>query len=46
MTLPEGFTINSNAADGKVACNDLDAKIGINSQDAAECPDFAKIGSL
>jgi hypothetical protein len=46
MTLPEGFTINSNAADGKLACDDLDAKIGINSQDAAECPDFAKIGSL
>jgi hypothetical protein len=46
MTLPEGFTINSNAADGKLACGDLEAKIGINSQDAAECPDFAKIGSL
>ena len=46
ITLPEGFTINSNAADGKVACEDLEAKIGINSQEAAECPDFSKIGSL
>jgi hypothetical protein len=46
VTLPEGFTINSNAADGKLACDDVDARIGINSQDAAECPDFAKIGSL
>jgi hypothetical protein len=46
MTLPEGFTINTNAADGKLACDDLAAKIGINSQDAAECPEFAKIGSL
>ena len=46
VTLPEGFTINSNAADGKLACNDADAKIGVNSQDAAECPEFAKIGTL
>jgi hypothetical protein len=46
VTLPEGFSINSNAADGKMACNDLEAKIGINSQDAAECPEFSKIGSL
>jgi hypothetical protein len=46
VTLPEGFTISSNAADGKLACNDADAKIGINSQDAAECPEFAKIGTL
>ncbi len=46
VRLPAGFTINSNAADGKLACGDAAAKIGINSQDAAECPEFAKIGTL
>jgi hypothetical protein len=46
ITLPEGFTINSNAADGKVACADLEAQIGINSEAEAKCPEFAKIGTL
>jgi hypothetical protein len=46
MKLPVGFTINSNAADGKVSCEDVEAKIGINSQDEAHCPEFSKIGTL
>jgi hypothetical protein len=44
ITLPPGFSINSNAADGKVACTDAEANFGTRL--AAECPDFAKIGSL
>ncbi len=44
VTLPEGFSINSNAADGKVACSDAEAKFG--TQEEGSCPEFAKIGSL
>ena len=44
VLLPPGFSFNSNAADGKVACTDAAANFG--SRDAAECPEFAKIGSL
>jgi hypothetical protein len=42
-TLPEGFSINPNAADGKTACHDVEAKFGTTEE--AQCPDFAKIGS-
>jgi hypothetical protein len=41
--LPEGFSINPNAADGKTACSDAEAKFG--TPDEALCPDFAKVGS-
>jgi hypothetical protein len=44
VTLPEGFSINSNAADGKTSCSDADANFGTTL--AAHCPDFAKVGSL
>ena len=44
VTLPPGFTINSNAADGKVSCTDAQARFG--SRGPAECPEFAKIGTL
>jgi hypothetical protein len=44
LTLPEGFSINPNAADGKVACTDEQARFGTRL--AAECPEFSKIGSL
>lgn len=43
LTLPPGFTINANAADGKTSCSDAAAKIG--TEEAAECPEFAKIGT-
>ena len=46
VTLPPGFTINPNAADGKSACTDLAANIGTGSLDAANCPESAKIGTL
>ena len=44
VTLPEGFSINPNAADGKEACTDRQARIG--SRDQAQCPENAKVGTL
>ena len=44
VTLPEGFSINSSAADGKVSCSDADSAIG--TRHAATCPEFSKIGTL
>jgi hypothetical protein len=44
LTLPEGLTINPDAADGQRACTDADANFG--SEAAAECPDNAKIGTF
>jgi hypothetical protein len=44
VTLPEGFSINANAADGKEACDDAQARYGTELQ--AQCPEFSKIGSL
>jgi hypothetical protein len=44
MTLPPGFTINPNAADGKTACLDVSAKFG--TEDESQCPEFAKVGTV
>ena len=44
MTLPAGFTINPDAADGQSACTDAEANFG--SEGPAECPDNAKIGTF
>lgn len=44
VTLPEGFSINSSAADGKQVCTDSEAKLGTRLQ--AECPESSKVGSL
>jgi hypothetical protein len=44
MTLPEGFSINPNAADGKVSCSDADTAIGTLKE--ATCPEFSKIGTV
>ncbi len=44
LTLPDGFTINANAADGKTSCSDVEARFG--SEAAAECPEFSKIGTV
>jgi hypothetical protein len=44
VTLPAGFSINPNAADGKLACSSTEANFG--STAAAECPQDAKVGSL
>jgi hypothetical protein len=44
VTLPEGFAINPNAADGKVACSDLQAQL--SNRGPAACPENAKVGTL
>ena len=44
VTLPEGFSINPNAADGKLACPDILSSIGTKLP--ADCPEFSKIGTL
>jgi hypothetical protein len=44
VTLPQGFSINPNAADGKVAC--ADDQTGIGTRGPASCPESSKIGTL
>ncbi len=44
VSLPEGFSVNPNAADGKVACADADTAIGTLL--GATCPEFSKVGTL
>jgi hypothetical protein len=44
VTLPEGFSINPNAADGKTVCTDADSRIGTELE--AECPEFSKVGTV
>jgi len=44
ITLPPGFTINPNAADGKTSCSDAEARIGTTEE--ARCPEHAKVGTL
>ena len=43
ITLPEGFSINPNAADGKTVCTDGEARIG--TELPAECPEHSKVGT-
>src|SRR4051812_8133614 len=44
VTLPDGFSLNPNAADGKVACSDAEARLG--TREAAQCPEFSKVGTV
>ena len=44
VKLPEGFSINPNAADGKTTCSDAEARIG--SSEEAQCPEFSKVGTV
>jgi hypothetical protein len=44
VTLPDGFSINPNAADGKSSCLDSEASFGTLL--AARCPEISKVGSL
>ncbi len=44
LTLPPGFSINPNAAAGKMSCTDVQARFGTELQ--AQCPEYAKVGSL
>jgi hypothetical protein len=44
VTLPEGLSVNPDAADGQTACTDDQANFDIEGK--AECPDTAKIGTF
>ncbi len=44
VSLPAGFTINPDAADGQSACTD--AQGNFKSEGPAECPDDSKIGTF
>ncbi len=44
VTMPPGFTINPDAADGQSACTQAQANFG--SEGTAECPDQSKIGTF
>ncbi len=44
VTLPEGFTVNPDAADGQTQCTEAEANFG--SEGPAECPDSSKIGTF
>jgi hypothetical protein len=44
LTLPEGFTINPDAADGQGEC--LESQANFRTEDAAKCPDQSKIGTF
>jgi hypothetical protein len=44
VTLPKGFSINANAGDGKEACSDAQARFG--TEEMAQCPENAKIGTV
>lgn len=44
VEFPVGFSINPNAADGKVACEDAQSAFG--TEGPGECPEFSKVGSL
>jgi hypothetical protein len=43
VTLPPGFTLNANTADGKSACTDEEAAFGTRNE--AKCPETSKIGT-
>jgi hypothetical protein len=44
VTLPEGFTVNPDAADGQTMCTEEEANF--DSEGPAHCPDNAKIGTF
>jgi hypothetical protein len=44
LTLPEGLTINPDAADGQTSCPD--ALAGFGTDNPGHCPDNAKIGTV
>ncbi len=44
VNMPEGITINPNAADGKTSCTEAEAAFGTTKE--AHCPEYAKVGTL
>jgi hypothetical protein len=46
VNLPPGLTINANAADGKTACSEAQAHLGLfASIEEAHCPEYSRVGS-
>ena len=43
VTLPQGMSINPNAADGKRSCSETEARFG--TEEEAQCPEFSKVGT-
>ena len=43
-TLPEGFSINPSAADGKTSCSNAESRFG--TLEEAQCPEFSKVGTV
>lgn len=43
VTLPEGLSINPNAADGKVSCTESEGSFG--TREESHCPEHSKIGT-
>jgi hypothetical protein len=48
VTLPNGFSINPNAADGKTSCSDTpeDNEAAFGTEEEAKCPEYSKVGTL
>jgi hypothetical protein len=44
VTLPPGFSINPNAADGKTSCSNTEAALGTRNE--ALCPENSKVGTV
>ena len=44
VTLPEGFTVNPDAADGQSECREAEANFG--TEGPADCPNSSKIGTF
>ena len=44
LVLPEGLTINPDAADGQSACTEAEAEFG--TETPAHCPDSSKVGTV
>lgn len=44
VTMPDGFSINPNAADGKTVCTDAEARLG--TREPQHCPEFSKVGTV
>jgi len=47
VTLPEGLTINSSAANGKTSCSEAQAGVGsFASTEESQCPEYSRIGTV
>jgi hypothetical protein len=44
VTLPDGFSLNPSAVDGKTVCTDEQSRVG--TEEEAQCPEFSKIGTV